>query len=227
MEIGFISENMFSKIVAELLPSTIIVPFFRGESTLHPKFPDFMQELGTFKEVQLATNGDYLTHANQKAILENCTFFSLSLHEESLPTQKQTEFLFKLRKAGITTQVSTVGKPKNLDALYGLADRIRIYEPHSINHIADMMHAQTVTSCCHKPFSDMVVYWNGKVGLCNHDWNNSFPLGDLNHKSIAEVWNGRAYQTVREFHKKGQRRQVDVCRHCSFENGKIYGELIQ
>jgi radical SAM protein with 4Fe4S-binding SPASM domain len=230
MKLGYIGQDLFTKTLRQLPPQTTIVPFFRGESLLHPKFAEFMYKLAMFDTIQLASNGDKLTRINQEAILDNVTFFSLSLHDKQTPTQKQTQFLQKCRKNGIETQVSLTGQPKNRPKFledWWFVDRIRIYEPHSIDHIADMRHAQTVTSCCSKPFSDMVVYWNGKVGLCNHDWGNLVPLGDLNEEAIADVWNGKTYNLVRSLHKAGKRQHVMTCRHCSFESGKIYGEIIK
>jgi radical SAM protein with 4Fe4S-binding SPASM domain len=68
----------------------------------------------------------------------------------------------------------------------------------------------------------MVVYYDGKVALCNHDWNTQLKLGDLNHQTITNVWTGEAYQKVRRL----PRSQVASCQDCCFESGHVYGEIL-
>ena len=85
--IGDINENLWVQILNQLPNETAIVPFFRGEPTLHPKFNELLQTLDRFTTVQLATNGDHLTHTNKRAILENVTYLSLSIHKFTLPVE--------------------------------------------------------------------------------------------------------------------------------------------
>jgi len=231
--IGDMSIILLTKVTEQLPASTIIVPFYRGEPTLHPQFPEAMQTLSKFDTVQLATNGDYLTVDNKKAILDNCTFLSLSLHEFLMPSQTRwTGFLYDCLGADVETQVSIIDS--RVDELRRCefirkwsmhADRVRIYETHSKNGFGSMGKPSNVK--CAKLFEEMVVYWDGRVGLCNHDWNNLYPLGDLNKQSISEVWNSVDYCMLRELHKGGFRRHISTCEFCSFESNKIYGELIR
>ena len=224
---GYMPKSLYKQIINQLPNQTVIVPFFRGESTLHPKFPQFMRALTRFKAVQLATNGDNLTFSVRNAILKYVTFFSLSLHEEAHPTHKQYRFMKKLRAAGIETQVSFVGELQNRIGFLAhwrpYVDRIRLYQPHSVRSLGDMTGCYPPLSVCRKPFEDMIIYWDGKVGLCNHDWNNLTVLGRVNHSNIAGVFNSQNYMKVRE----STRQQTEVCKDCSFESDKIYGELIE
>jgi radical SAM protein with 4Fe4S-binding SPASM domain len=191
-----------------------------------------MKLLERFREVQLATNGDYLTEPNKTAILNACSFLSLSLHEWLFP--KKTGwlgFLYDCAGAGIVTQVSVVDslvREKNKKdwkrEWLKHVDRVRIYETHSKNGFGSMRGKESCEACS-KPFEEMVVYWDGKVGLCNHDWNNSTSLGDLNVTPLPEVWTSSNYQSVRAFHAMKQRRMVEACRDCSFQSNKLYGEL--
>ncbi len=231
---GYMAPELYKNIIAQLPRYTVIVPFFRGESTMHPYFATYMRLLKGFKEVQLATNADYLTPRNQKAILNNCTFISISLHEYKLPYQcKFLSFLKDAACRGLETQISIVENmlPKNRHKHFvkmwqRYVDRVRIYKEHSANGFGCMNLPVTIQAC-NKPFEDLIVYWDGKVGLCNHDWNNSESLGDLNVQSIRRVWRGLPYQTVRCLHENGLRNQVKVCESCSFQPNQIYGELIK
>lgn len=228
------NHELYHKIVAELPSSTVIVPFYRGESLLHNEFPEYMNELEKFKTVQLATNGDYLNRRNQQAILRNVSFLSISLHDYRLPNRTNyLPFLKECREKGLTTQVSiletlvTASKKKQFKRMWlKHVDRVRVYKEHSVNGFGSMNGEEG--GLCNKPFEDMVIYWDGNVGLCNHDWNNQTPMGNVIFSSIAEIWNNSiAYQTVRALHASNRRSLVKSCRDCSFQSNKIYGELIQ
>lgn len=231
---GNMNLSLLTKITKQLPSETVAVSFFRGEPLLHPQFNEAIRILGKFKKVQLATNGDYLTTPKQKAILDSCTFISLSLHEFLKPEATSwTGFLFDCQKNGVETQVSILDKlvdPKHHDAFVNdwkqHVDRVRVYASHSGNGFGNMNNKIVNSTCC-KPFTEMIVYWDGHVGLCNHDWNLSFPLGDLNVKSVSQVWRGANYDGVRDLHNIGLRRSVPTCEFCSFENKKVYGELIK
>jgi MoaA/NifB/PqqE/SkfB family radical SAM enzyme len=232
---GNMSLELFTKVLNQLPDETCIVPFFRGEPLLHPQFPELTSQLKRFKQVQLATNGDKLTPENRNAILENVTFLSISLHDFKLPKETTwLSFLHEARENGLETQVSIVETdlPKRWASLFSKewlkhVDRIRIYEEHSKNGFGSLHKKEPLGMVvCHKPFEDMVVYWDGKVGLCNHDWNNLTPMGDLNKQSIMEVWQNIEYKTVRLLHENNKRCFVATCEYCDFQSNKLYGELI-
>jgi radical SAM protein with 4Fe4S-binding SPASM domain len=233
---GYMNKELFSKIINELPSSTVIVPFYRGESLLHNDFPEYMNELKKFKQVQLATNGDYLNRVNQQAILRNISFLSISLHDYRLPNRTNyLPFLKECQNKGIDTQVSILetlvssSKKKQFKRMWlKHVNRVRIYKEHSVNGFGSMnITEKPQGERCNKPFEDMVIYWDGNVGLCNHDWNNATPLGNVILSSISDVWQGIEYQTVRLLHENNRRSQVHTCQTCSFQSNIIYGELIR
>jgi len=240
--LGDMSLNLLKKIVDQLPPETTIVPFFRGESAFHPHFVDAFKMLSRFDTVQMATNGDFLTTSKQDAILDTCSFISYSLHKPSYPEifVDVVYFLDYARRMGLSTQVSVleteipVGtKQRLIDDWLKHVDRFRIYVEHSKEGFGSVesryrrIHGDRP---CHKPFSDMVVYWDGKVVLCNHDWDNYEPLGDLNIQTIEEVWNGERYEGVRNLHKAGLLKKIKTCKDCDYWMtdylpSKMFGEV--
>lgn len=75
-ELDFMDKNLFTKIIDEIAkyPDTVIVPFFRGESLLHPDFNFFMEYMRKKSErfvVQLATNAVVLDDEKIDVILKN------------------------------------------------------------------------------------------------------------------------------------------------------------
>jgi radical SAM protein with 4Fe4S-binding SPASM domain len=233
---GYMYPELFQKIITELPKETVIVPFYRGESLLHRDFPQFMAELKKFKAIQLATNGDYLNKTNQQAILNNVTFLSISLHDYRLPNRTNyLPFLKECRDKGLTTQVSILetlvspSKKKQFKRIWlKHVNRVRIYKEHSVNGFGSMNGTETPHGMpCSKPLDEMVVYWDGNIGLCNHDWNNQTPMGNVILSSIKDVWQGIEYKTVRLQHENGKRHLVRTCQDCDFQSNQIYGELIK
>ena len=230
--IGDMSITLLTKVTSQLNSNVTIVPFYRGEATLHHDFSGAMEHLRKFKQVQFATNGDYLTFPHREAILRNVTFLSLSLHEFLMPWQTNwLPFLYDCLGRNIDTQVSIVDtevdetrRGKFISEWRQHVNRVRIYESHSKNGFGSMNNKHP-TSTCQKPFEDMVVYWDGKVGLCNHDWNNQTYLGNLNTQTVEEVWRSIEYENVRSQQRLGMRTLIPTCKACSFESNKVYGEI--
>lgn len=240
---GNMNLDLLDKILKQLPNNTTIVPFFRGESLIHPRFYEAMKRFSQFKNVQIATNGDLLTRDYQNAILTSCTFISYSLHKYEYPDEVMgiVSFLEHARKRGLVTQVSILDnlisgdKKQFVEKWLKHVDRVRIYIEHSkdgFGDVEDTYHIIKPGKPCKKPFEDMGVYWDGKVALCNHDWNNPNPLGDLNTQTIEEVWGGERYQKIRNLHKDGLLKQVQTCKACDYWMtdylpDKMFGELWQ
>ncbi len=241
--LGNMSLDLYKKILNQLPSETIIVPFFRGESLAHPDFVEMMNLLKRFDKVQIATNGDLLTPDNQNAMLNACTFISYSLHNFEYPEEiiEVVNFLGLARKNGVITQASILENLITEDYTLFIEkwlkhiDRVRIYVEHSTIGYGDVKtHYKNIGPSellpCKKVENDLVIYWNGKVALCNHDWNSKTPLGDLNTQTIEEVWNGERYQEIRKLHKSGSLKQIETCKDCDYWMtdylpNKMFGEL--
>ena len=60
----------------------------------------------------------------------------------------------------------------------------------------------------------LAVNSNGKVSICNVDWNYSGVVGDIHKNSIHEIWNNDVLKTVRRDHLKGVWNKPHVCKDC-------------
>ena len=105
------------------------------------------------------------------------------------------------------------------------ADRTRIYYEHSADGHPGSLDCPEVPKemerrACRKPFEDMVIYFDGKVALCNHDWFRETPLGDVGRSSIHEVWHGAAYRDLRLQHLDPRNMRDQTCLHC--DHWKVY-----
>lgn len=125
-------------------------------------------------------------------------------------------------------QVSAVATQKNRDGIDDFiafwrdkVDRIRIYPEHSADgNVGSLPHVEgrpEVRTPCHKVTEDMVIYWNGEVALCNHDWTRLVTgqhIGSVQNATIEEVWNSSAYEAIREAHRTNQLQGIAPCEHC-------------
>jgi len=221
---GFIDEALFYRLIDEVAshPERIVVLHRRGESLLHPKIADLLHYVaGKFAEVQMATNGSVMNEAVTRALLDGVDFLSFSLDPPATfeqvrgfnyPTVKRNvEYLLEMRdKLGASTRVqaSMVRTGETLDENVeafkaewdGKVDRIRVYEEHSSDgSFGSLKNPRGQRRPCVMPFYQTLIYVDGKVGRCNHDWDGE-PLGDVNSQTIAEVWTSSAYEGLRRQH---------------------------
>ena len=68
---------------------------------------------------------------------------------------------------------------------------------------------------CVALWSLMVIFTNGEVPLCNVDFNNMFPSGDLVSHSIADIWRSEVMNERRWLHLSGQKERIDLCENCN------------
>jgi len=69
---------------------------------------------------------------------------------------------------------------------------------------------------CIRPTRDMCILFNGEVVLCCVDWLRTTILGDLNKKSVTEIWNTPRIQMIREgLNMEDCCHLPEICRNCS------------
>jgi radical SAM protein with 4Fe4S-binding SPASM domain len=263
-ESGFMEDALFGKIVQEIGSEEVeaVVPFFRGESLLHPRF---MELLGLLRRhcrsrIQLATNGLLLSEEMIHDLLFKIRidFISFSLDAVTEETYRKIRRGGSLEKArenalkflrlrddsgstGTAVQVSLTESVFNLEEIASFigywrsrADRVRIYPRHSeggnFGALASpgFRRDSVERSHCMKPFTDIVIYHDGRVALCNHDWDRpeSASLGSVREKSIHEIWEDLPYRHVRERQHRGDWERLEPCRHCDHWQGSDGGEPI-
>lgn len=223
-----------------------IVPFFRGESLLHPQWAEVLEKMKSTQgsSIQFTTNASLLTPENGKRILEiGVDFISFSmdtLAPENYKRIRGTEyqesldnvlvFIENRKKSGAATvvQVSAVESQYNAHEMEAFVafwkpkvDRVRIYLEHSSDGKPGSLKAppfpREERKACHKVSEDMVIYWNGDVALCNHDWSrrvNGQFIGNVKDQGVAGVWNSLEYQRIRSAHASGNVNGIAPCENC-------------
>jgi radical SAM protein with 4Fe4S-binding SPASM domain len=227
--------SFFRRLIDEIVPypDTILVLHRRGESLLHRKFIDMCHYVkGKFKEIQIATNGTVMNDARSKAIIDSLSFisFSLDVPEAFNRTRVPAKYdkveanilrFLELNQGRVKTQVSMVRTPETpaehpelfKKIWLGKVDRIRIYEEHSSDgKFGSLRRDRGLRRPCVMPSYEMLIYCDGKVGHCNHDWDGP-PMGDVTHSTIREVWTSHLYEDLRRQHET-LNIVGEVCKHC-------------
>ena len=75
------------------------------------------------------------------------------------------------------------------------------------------------SSRCTLPFKILDVNWNGNVPLCSHSRMQTgrpegLSLGNINEKSLSEMWNGALMQRYRDGHRYAREELVPMCKNC-------------
>jgi radical SAM protein with 4Fe4S-binding SPASM domain len=247
-EKGYMPFDLYEKIIAEMAlhNGIALIPFFRGESLLHPRFIDMISlaKRRGVGPIQLATNALLLTYEISKALIDmELDFISFSIDTvnadiyarvrfggDLFQAQQNIDFFCYYKKVcgadKPIIQVSTVRTKETAKHIHDFvkywhdkADRIRVYEEHSND---GSFGALNKTDCkdfpkrlpCFKPFTDLVIYWDGRVALCNHDWDRTRSLGDVNKTSIEKIWKSRKYKDIRIAHVENHHDLEDLCKKC-------------
>lgn len=217
---GVMSDDIFVKIVNECAAYNVktIVPFFRGEPFCDQKYLKKLQYIRSKMpgvRLEIASNG---TLINSKAAATICSmginFFSISLdtgdrnlnYEDRLSAENAVNNLSKYKTEEMFLQVSTVDVGQGdyvicefIDEWKDKVDRVRIFEQHDTGKTNIKKISR---SYCRKLDTDIVVYYNGNIGLCCYDWNRPFlEIGNVKVDSILDIWNSDFYNDIRQQHK--------------------------
>lgn len=69
-----------------------------------------------------------------------------------------------------------------------------------------------VTSPCLYPFTDLIIFPDGKVGMCCNDCYEITDLGNVMSESILEIWGGERFKEIRKQLQYG--RNHPFCKEC-------------
>ena len=68
---------------------------------------------------------------------------------------------------------------------------------------------------CISLWSLMVFFANGDVPLCNVDFNNKYPVGNVLKNNIKDLWNSKISNLRRKYHLESQKDKIDICKNCN------------
>lgn len=79
---------------------------------------------------------------------------------------------------------------------------------------------------CVALWSLMVFFANGDVPLCNVDFNNKYPSGNIMKNSVSEIWQSKIYNERRNLHLNNKKNLISLCENCNVWDEVTGEELI-
>jgi len=67
---------------------------------------------------------------------------------------------------------------------------------------------------CRRIRSRCLILADGRVMMCDQDFNGRHALGRIGEQSLEEIWNGEAFTRVRETHRRGRFNPTPLCTAC-------------
>lgn len=102
-----------------------------------------------------------------------------------------------------------------------LAPTDRIYHHNVFNWGGQLQGFKPITTSyepnlpCVALWSLMVIFANGDVPLCNVDYNNKYPLGNVLEHSVSELWQSKLMAERRQMHVDGRKACITLCDKCN------------
>ena len=72
---------------------------------------------------------------------------------------------------------------------------------------------------CISLWSLMVFFANGEVPLCNVDYNNKYPVGNIMDDTIRGLWNSKILNLRRKYHFESNKSKIDICKNFLWSEG--------
>lgn len=258
---SFMDAELYKKIIDEIseYKDITLVPFFRGESLLHPNFFELIKYAKdkNVGHIQLATNAMLLNKRKAREIIDiGIDFISFSLDtlgkenyerirkgaKYDIVLNNVENFIDMRNKNGLKIpeiQVSVVETEATkatlqdfIDKWLPRVDRVRVYIEHSkdgrFGSIEGINDAERRP--CLKLLTDIVIYQDGMVALCNHDWDRKEFIGNVRENKISDIWNNDVYREIRLRHWENRTHGDPTCRFCDhwatyYSNGFIMGKV--
>lgn len=99
------------------------------------------------------------------------------------------------------------------------ADVVRVYEQHDergrfvnpeVERKLDIFDSRKP---CRKVFTDMIIYFDGRLALCNYDWDEKRDIGNVKSMTLKDAWNSIEYERIRQKHLCGAFDE-ELCQEC-------------
>ena len=207
-----------------------------------PQIVEYAREKDVAQTIHLNTNGILINSETGRGIIkseiDDITISIDAAYEETYYRFKKKRGLIKLEedikstlnyrdKIGSRTFIRVKImefddiKKEEIDSFRekwtGIADEVQITGIHNWSGAVDVNITDEKTSHrypCVQLWYVLAVNSNGKVSICNVDWDYSGIVGDVANESIKDIWNGSAIKKIRKRHLDGVWNDPVICEEC-------------
>lgn len=97
-------------------------------------------------------------------------------------------------------------------------DYEKIYDDFDIEK-NEGLHGHEIkeVNICPFPFYSFVINPDGEVTVCCNDWRRGISMGNVQHESVCDIWNGEKYRSfLRGMIKNGRINNHSTCAKCEY-----------
>lgn len=134
-------------------------------------------------------------------------FLVNKFNEHQIPLVRR---LAKSANASLSLKSMQIIDKKDIAAWLPSARRFRRYKISE----GEFAIKNSLSDRCARLWFNPVITWDGKVVPCCFDKDAEYVMGDLNHDSFSDIWNGTRYRAFRKSILSG-RHMVKMCRNCT------------
>ncbi|MBN2782362.1 MAG: radical SAM protein [Campylobacterales bacterium] len=230
---GFMDNALFIKAIDEIMsvkPDAIVIPFWRGESCLHPSFVELIDyALSKKTRVHLSTNGHFMDKKFMD-IFYRCEFITFSIHTDLGYNNALKLIQNKPKWSDTTIQISFVDSEKTVQTYLNqcVADKnlngfnsIRVYKEHTLDGDfgkSDDADKEQNRAFCPKLTHTLVIAADGSYSRCNHIWESEKNIYFNDATTIKDIWNNDILNKIRDAYPDKK------CSPCDQWSGNTNGE---
>jgi len=97
---------------------------------------------------------------------------------------------------------------------HALGDQVRIIRRHNYGGYCESETPPQATSCG-LIWNIMIIFNDGKVGLCCGDMDNTYSIGNVLEEGIIGAFNNHRFRYARMLHARGERTRMPLCAACN------------
>ncbi len=204
----FMSEKTYEKLIDELAKLKFrgrITPCFYNEPLTDNRLLDligYARKKLPYAKIIITTNGDYLDIKSYRNLIKaGVDSFYISQHNCSKPSEKLKQvfdFVKKNRNLRRTIHYEVID-PKSRP----LFNRGGLVRPQVVSE----------TPICIDYGNPLIVDYQGNILLCCNDYFGSVNFGNINEKSLLEIWDSEKFKSLRKRLRRGI-YDLPICRKC-------------
>jgi len=213
--------KILQKLAEELYPGTIVYFHYYGEPLLYPRLKDAI-ELFENQITTIVTNGKLIIKKFDE-IVPSLDSLCISVFEGDPEQEEQFrligEFLERKKRRKPNTIIKLIGDVDPGKYMkfsnFALLTRRTLFEKKFAkkNALPLITDYGVCSDFLHKPLVNI----NGDVSICCvFDTQKIGVIGNLNDRSLREIWNTEKRNKWLKYHMTGNREKVPLCENCNF-----------
>lgn len=236
----FMEEDLYKRIIDEIAGKVPAIRLsLRGESTLHPKFVDFIKYAKEKKinEISFLTNCSLMTKDFFKEVmLAGADWITVSIdglkenYEAIRKPLKYDDTLQKIKDMKLVKEEYGRHRPViKIQSIWPAikedpTDFYQTFSPYvdliAFNPLIDFNEKDENPVClddfsCPQIYQRLVIGSDGTALMCANSEENYCIMGDANKQSIYDIWHGEKLTEIRKLHnEKDGFKKVPHCKMC-------------